>query len=812
MDHVYSVLKRFPSSVSPSTEWLTESKTVCSISSHNTLAFTSSSDVQEPVGKITCFHVFVVDLNMPWDAYKVMTHSEEITCIEWDVGASKLLITDAVGQIQLWSMKNYLLNDWTMIASTSFPGEYILTGAWFHNGKKIGLNMEKKDSALYLEKYVHVRFGPSVRQVGGKPSEGCIAVTSSGLVCVVILQSDETVITGTEILGQYRSRLKVVDLCYAKNGDFLVVTSDGLVQSSVHCYRIALKLNQDKCVITCHPFSSFYLNCHISAQSREKPPHTRVTHLNFVLREAADAVAVSVSGSAGSTIELWELREKPVRFHKMFHTPSIDTSTKTVGWQHHASTSHSSPVMALCTPRLSIYDMSPPPSYIIAAYKDNVIKCYSREYLACLCSININAASHRRDDHGIKYQHLSATVSHMQLSWTSGVLVAVDSLSQLFLFRLAPVTEPSTPVSPSYTLTLLEHCLMTGTDWWDVLLSLRPGVIETICDKFTEIFNKQPPGIQQCFFSRFLSIKGSLYRCLSNGQPKAGDCHAQIMLNAVSAVMKGLLRPRDLSSHEKGPAETLSAVMGSRDVISNLDKVLLHLETKEFSVEPLILQSLQQLTQWVADLTLHLMASLPQQVYNHMRFPGGGLISDAKSLNMLRELLVIFRMWGFISESCLPAYTKMTDNLDVLSLLFKLLTKTLLNHGSEPDETLLDECCLLPSQILIPSIDLGNHTEGVASPALFLNSLPMQFEFGIPPDFLHVPSKLHPVEGSVSMPSKMDIVRHISLGTNPASARHCTRCFSMSMVRPGVKAGTIRAWEQRWVRFCPCGGQWRLVV
>ncbi|KAH8023282.1 hypothetical protein HPB51_011725 [Rhipicephalus microplus] len=563
---------------------LTESKTVCSVSSHNTLAFTSSSDVQEPVGKITCFHVFVVDLNMPWEAHKVMTHSEEITCVEWDVGASKLLITDAVGQIQLWSMKSYLLNDWTMIASTSFPGEYILTGAWFHNGKKIGLNMEKKDSVQYLEKYVHVRFGPSVRQVGGKPSEGCIAVTSSGLVCVVILQSDETVITGTEILGLYRSRLKVVDLCYGKN----------------------------KCIITCHPFSSFYLKCHATAQSREKPPHTRVTHLNFVLREAADAVAVSVSGSAGSTIELWELREKPVRFHKMFHTPAVDTVTKTVGWQHHESATYTSPVMALCTPRLSIYDMSPPPSYIIAAYKDNVIKCFSSCQLkvlhgkCALCSTHLNAtALFRHKPQSIKYQHLNATVSHMQLSWTSSVMVAIDSLSQIYLFRLAPVTEPSTPVSPSYTMTLLEHCLMTGTDWWDVLLSMRP------------------------------------------------------------------------------------AVMGSREVISNLDKVLLHLETKEFSVEPLILQSLQQLTQWVADLTLYLMASLPQQVYNNMRFPGGGLISDAKSLNMLRELLVIFRMWGFISESCLPSYTKMTDNLDVLSLLFKLLTKTLLNHGSEPDETLL---------------------------------------------------------------------------------------------------------------------------
>lgn len=138
---------------------------------------------------------------------------------------------------------------------------------------------------------------------------------------------------------------------------------------------------------------------------------------------------------------------------------------------------------------------------------------------------------------------------------------------------------------------------------------------------------------------------GNPCRCLSSGQAKAGDCHAQLMLHAVSAVMKGLLRPRDLSSHEKGPAETLSAVVAgsSRDLISNLDKVLLHLETKEFSVEPLILQSLQQLTQWVADLALRLMASLPQQVYNHLRFPGVsgllGLLSHSTRLATCRKCM-----------------------------------------------------------------------------------------------------------------------------------------------------------------------------
>lgn len=37
------------------------------------------------------------------------------------------------------------------------------------------------------------------------------------------------------------------------------------------------------------------------------------------------------------------------------------------------------------------------------------------------------------------------------------------------------------PVSVSYAVTVLEYCLMTGTDWWDVMLSLRPGMYLNYC-------------------------------------------------------------------------------------------------------------------------------------------------------------------------------------------------------------------------------------------------------------------------------------------------------------------------------------------
>jgi hypothetical protein len=65
-----------------------------------------------------------------------------------------------------------------------------------------------------------------------------------------------------------------------------------------------------------------------------------------------------------------------------------------------------------------------------------------------------------------------------------------------------------------YACTLLEYCLVTGLDWWDLLVSLRPSMMDTVCERFTESFNRQPQQIQQFHYVQFLNIKTSLYRCL----------------------------------------------------------------------------------------------------------------------------------------------------------------------------------------------------------------------------------------------------------------------------------------------------------
>lgn len=52
------------------------------------------------------------------------------------------------------------------------------------------------------------------------------------------------------------------------------------------------------------------------------------------------------------------------------------------------------------------------------------------------------------------------------------------------------------------------------------------------------------------------------------------------------------------------------------------------------------------------------------------------------------------------------------------------------SHPQEPDETLLDECCLLPSQLLVPSMDWLPINDGIITK--IQSKHPLRLQFGKP--------------------------------------------------------------------------------
>lgn len=190
-------------------------------------------------------------------------------------------------------------------------------------------------------------------------------------------------------------------------------------------------------------------------------------------------------------------------------------------------------------------------------------------------------------------------------------LMAIDAQGQLYVYRITyPHQEPmSGQQYITYTISLLEYCLFGNFDALDIFLTLKVQQLETIIDRLSENFTRQPSHIQQFCYVNFLALKTNLYRLSVSGQSKAHDLTSLLMLHSILIAFKSLLRPSDLTSHDKGPAEDLAMVLS--ESVPDIDKVLIGLEPKDFTVEPSTLQSLQQLIQWVADLALNILAKLP---------------------------------------------------------------------------------------------------------------------------------------------------------------------------------------------------------
>ena len=792
MDLLYSVTRKqsINSSKTYDFESLYEGYALCSVSSQNIVAFVTNLEVDDTLGKSWGSHVYVADLNTPWNVHKITSNKALVTSIYWDIPGIKLLIADASGNVQIWSNKDHLLNDWTCQGVATFPGENIVAAVFFHNGKKISLVAEKKDNMHYYDKFSHQKFAASVRQFGGKPVEGCIVITSTGMVGVVGLSrgGQGGVITATASLGSIRHRVTTVDICFGKKGHFLVAASSGNINLPILCYQVGVTKPDDKLVVTSQALPSFF------PQRPNSPNAKFVTHLKFVVREDADSLVVASSTDQGSQIDIWELREEPVTIHVMFQREQRES--KTVTWQHHSQFQSSSSISCLTVSKISITTAVPPPSYVLVAFEDGTVSCLFKDGLKQVATASINNLSWSQP----KQQRLDICVSYMDITWLGNVAAAVDTQGQLYLYRLLPISEQGVPMTVPYACTLLEYCLVSGLDWWDLLVSLRPSMLEAVCERFTESYNRQQPAVQQFHSAQFLSIKSSLYRLSFNCQSKAADLSTLMMLQAVATAFKSLLRPSDLSNHEKGPAESLTALTESQ--IDDVDNVLLHVEAKEFTIEPSALQSLQQLIQWVADLALSLLARLPHGI----RPSGYDILRDYKALNTLRELIVIIRIWGLLRRSCLPIFVRCSDSLDILAHIYKLLSK--LVQSSDPDESLIDDCLQLPIQVVIPQLNSLVPCRVIASPSFFQQSLPLQLEYGVEPGMLQFSPEQSTIEGVSKTDQCMDTTRHIFLGKSPRVLKQCTRCGVQSQLHSRTRTVAIRAWDQRWVCGCRCGGHW----
>ena len=144
-------------------------------------------------------------------------------------------------------------------------------------------------ASSFGEKFSRVKFSPSLTLFGGKPMEGWIAVTVSGLVTVSLLKPSGQVLTSTESLCRLRGRVALADIAFTGGGNIVVATADGSSASPVQFYKVCVSVVSEKCRIDTEILPSLFMRCTTDLNRKDKFP--AITHLKFLARDMSEQVS-----------------------------------------------------------------------------------------------------------------------------------------------------------------------------------------------------------------------------------------------------------------------------------------------------------------------------------------------------------------------------------------------------------------------------------------------------------------------------------------------------------------------------------------
>ncbi|KAK3750623.1 hypothetical protein QZH41_003097 [Actinostola sp. cb2023] len=195
-------------------------------SSRNLIAFTTGyKKIQDPNGKSNKQHIsnaiHIVDPDSPWDTFS---------------SGSKLLSIDLGGQCNVWTMKDYLINDWQCetVANVG-EGERLVSVSWIDNGIKVlycptDEQHSAKNKQPFEEQFKSSSNKPPYTEFGGKAQDGWVSVTETGLVCVTTTKPE--VKTTRQSLSAARHHIAVADLAYTNPTEYTVCDIQFLSKNS----------------------------------------------------------------------------------------------------------------------------------------------------------------------------------------------------------------------------------------------------------------------------------------------------------------------------------------------------------------------------------------------------------------------------------------------------------------------------------------------------------------------------------------------------------------------------------------------------
>ncbi|CAH0717025.1 unnamed protein product, partial [Brenthis ino] len=807
MELIYSVRRKPLKCEPPHFDGTTDPEIVrpiCTISTCNIIAFSSLTELTDCDGDTWGGHVYVCDLDTPWDSHKVTSTIHPVSALEWDGEGKQLLVATTVGDVSIFGQKDFLLNEWTCLYTANFPGEHIITASFFHNGRRV-VALEKKPDVPICERIQQLRPSPTLKGFGGVACTGACVVSGTGLVGAITPGEGTRALVSTDCLRATRDYVSAASIAH-KNGGLLIAAAWRRAgRRGVRCCRGTLTRSgaarAAPATLALQPLPTVYL----------VDDDVTPLSISWWLRDDTDCLLI-----AGNNLTLWKLTERSYPVHKLLSKGPVQGSTtpgggpkvtdcfNTMAWQQTAvwqiEGGESATHVASAKSSFGAHAVLATPRALHLLARD------THHYLVCRPIVTSGAitpevtAGAGTPPKKPKYGpgvipsnacQSPAPVCCVSVSTLGGVAVALDARAQLHVCKLhmpPPAPDMPTPLSVQHVTSLLEYSMVSGYDCLDVLMTLKTNIIEAVYERLTENFQRQPQSFQQYYYHSWLKLRIALCSLSASWQCSSAALAALQLCGAAWAACACALRD--------DKPDALAALHSLVEDHVDSDKNLLSLEAKldtstetHAALQPL--QALRRPLQRALHTALTALAAL-QPTAHQGQHHGYELWSDPAAVTVLRKLVVVSRACGRGGET---------------------LSRPLARLATSPHKPdLLEECASLCA---MATARVWDSLPRCCVAAPHGRPWPLYFEYGVEPESLrYVPEPPAYAQSDITPSLDMDSIRYMYLGGGRRAARwrQCGRCGARALpaARPS-RHPLQRAYDGRFVAACRCGGKWTLV-
>eukprot|EP01135_Chromosphaera_perkinsii_P003645 Nk52_evm24s250 gene=Nk52_evmTU24s250 len=670
-------------------------------------------------------------------------HLHAVKCLKWNRAGNRLLSGDEYGMVSMWTMRDHVANSWDCeYYHNPGEGEAVAAMLWLNSGMQFGFPTnaadmdgkkegQEQEIMSYDEKYQRT---PLCGPKAGMGNVGWITVSTTGKVYLYYRQSGRNYEVVSASLRTVYTSISYCDIALSSNDKIIIALCDQPSRLVVSLYEITIdtSIGLKDPILTCKYLSNMHLSSAFPVE-KQSPCEHYISHFKFDPLSEANVLIACTSGpgaDAETCIQRWSVRTSQLSCHMLFAKPANAPNITHNAWEKDCQlNTWGSFVISL--------DISPDGKSLALAYADGHIAVHESQSLMqvgsfktqewgyvdreCQESHHSSANAAAADKMDTDFSELGEQLPQSKrrktissfgrnrekacypcktegttlqnrfplsigFSPSSCCFVASDLAANVEFFEMSSVLFHGLDEERliNKMVCLYEHCMVRGSDWWDVQVCMRSvgedidSLANYIVNRLANNFIAQNSANHRFYYIRLLALIASVNRCIPSRVVESVDCNAQLFLTFILETFRSCLDPVEIAV--KGPASSMTEVC-STITTNSLDDATMNLNINEFDLSIRTADSLWPLCTWVLNFAIFFMKNVKKLVdssdkedvlYSSVSgIPCVKFLVEGHTLLILRELLVyiaIFRRKNIAHSKVLK------DQVEIARTLYKFFT------------------------------------------------------------------------------------------------------------------------------------------